>query len=154
MVVLALVKHFAKQYLELYREEERPIIVGCEDNSDLEGYTTVDFKEVVENNIEDFEDAIIVLDDMGDKLNKKETLILQMQDIIIFKQHNNTANYSSAAKKHTDLLSNARKRFVATEALKEMQKLVSFFENMFAVPNIAHKEVKKRIFFAKDLYQL
>ena len=85
MVVLAPVKHFVKEYLELYREEERPIIVACDDKSDLEGYTTVDFKEVVKNNIEDFKDAIIVLDDMGDKLNKKETLILQVEEIISFK---------------------------------------------------------------------
>ena len=33
--------NFVKQYLELYHEEERPIIVVCEDKSDWDGYTRV-----------------------------------------------------------------------------------------------------------------
>ena len=33
--------YFVEQYLEIYKEEERPIIVVCQDNSNWEGYATV-----------------------------------------------------------------------------------------------------------------
>ena len=45
----------------------------CEDKSDWEGYTKVGIKEVAENKIGDFEDVILVLDDMVSKLSKQIT---------------------------------------------------------------------------------
>ena len=69
MVVLALVKHFMLN--SIYRAEERPTIVVCEETSDREGYTIVCIEEVTEKEVEDFKDATLVLDNMGSKLNKK-----------------------------------------------------------------------------------
>ena len=55
-----------------------------ENKSEWEGYTTVGTEEVTDNIIEDFKDGLLVLDDMGSKLNKKLTLILQEVEVLIF----------------------------------------------------------------------
>ena len=72
-------KALVKQYLELDREKERPIIEACEDKSDWEGYTTVGIKKNTKNNIEDFRDGILILDDMGSKLNKQKNLFYKLK---------------------------------------------------------------------------
>ena len=54
--------YFVKHYLELYKEEKRPIIVVWEDKSEWVGYTMAAIK-----NIEDFNYTKFVLDDMAGK---------------------------------------------------------------------------------------
>ena len=68
MVVLVLVKHILlNSFWRFTKVEKRLILAVCEDKSDWEGYTTVDIEEVTQNNIEDFKDAILVLDVVGSK---------------------------------------------------------------------------------------
>ena len=77
-----------------FAEGQRPIVIVCKDARDwidpesimfYTGFKKCDISMITKNNMDKFQNCVIVLDDMGDKLNKDIDIILLMVDIIIFK---------------------------------------------------------------------
>ena len=92
---------FVKQYLKLYQQQEQEqeqdnknIIIVCKDERDwinpetgksYSDFNTCLISMITSKNMHIFRDGVIVLDDMGDKLNKDIAYFLQKENIIIFK---------------------------------------------------------------------
>ena len=75
------------------QDQAKIIVIVCKDDRDwidpesnkfYTGFNKCDINMITKNNMHKFQNCVIVLVDMGDRLNKDKVIILQKVDIIIF----------------------------------------------------------------------
>ena len=78
-----------------FTDQAKNIVIVCKDDRDwiapesnkfYTGFNKCDINMITKNNMHKFQNCVIVLDDMGNRLNKDIAYYLLKEDIIIFKR--------------------------------------------------------------------